>query len=111
MKLDRNRKYGTVYGHDTYRFQQDGVYFDGQGNSVGGSKKPDVTPAAEPPQVVENPEAEAKAERLKKLNKMSVAKVRVLAQKVAEQLDLDMPEGGTGAKGRYVKFLVDNTTD
>lgn len=108
-KLDRNRKYGTVYGHDTYKFFQEGVYFDGQGNAVGGSEKSTPTPAETPPQVVEN--KADNSQRIAKLNKMAIPTLRKLVDQVAEQLGIDAPEGGKGAKGRYVKFLVDNTTD
>lgn len=110
--LDRNRKYGTVYGHKSFRFHQDGVYFDAKGFPAGGKSTKAAVKAApddEPPVVVEN--VADNSQRIAKLNKMSVPALKKLAVKVADQLDLEMPEAGKGAKARYVRFLVDNTTD
>jgi hypothetical protein len=109
-ELDRNRKYGVVYGHAVYHFMQDGVYFDAQGKVVGGKEKASTAKASEdPPQVVEN--TADNSPRIAKLNKMAIPKLKRLVKTVSEQLGIDAPEGGKGAKARYVRFLVDNTTD
>ena len=34
MKLDKNKPFGTVHGHNRASFVQNGVYFDGQGNEL-----------------------------------------------------------------------------
>ena len=111
--LDRNRKAGIVYGHDEYKFCQDGQYFDNYGNLCGAAdtpkSQPDKADTGGAPEVVELTEDNSK--RIKKLNKMSVPALKKLATALSEQMNLDVPEGGKGAKGRYVRFLVDNTTD
>ena len=35
-KLDLKKPYGVIWGHDEYAFQQDGKFFDGSHNEVGG---------------------------------------------------------------------------
>jgi len=46
-KLDKNRKYGNIFGIHEYGgvFEQDGCCFDGAGNEVG----PGITPVVEEP--------------------------------------------------------------
>jgi hypothetical protein len=107
-KLDRNRKYGMVYGHAEAKFMQDGTLFNGAGYELGFSPEPE-SEADDKPQVVE--QTSNNAERIAMLNKMAIPKLRKLVDAVAGQLDIDPPEGGKGAKARYVKFLVDNTTE
>lgn len=38
MKLNKQRPYGTVFGHDTAVFEQDGLLFDGAGEPLGGEQ-------------------------------------------------------------------------
>ena len=35
MKLNTTRPYGTITGHETAKFEQDGILFDGAGNQLG----------------------------------------------------------------------------
>lgn len=111
MKLDRNRKYGVVYGHAEKCFMQDGNYFDGQGTLIGKQTKPSQpVPAQEPPAVAENPDGAS--ERVNKLNNMHIAKLKKMALKLAEQLGVDAPPTtGKGVKAKLVKWIADNTTD
>lgn len=40
MMLDRSRPFGTVYGGGDHAFEQDGNYFDHEGNETGAPKGP-----------------------------------------------------------------------
>lgn len=42
--LDRSKPYGTISGHDKYGFEQDGKYFDFDGNAIGGEKNAPAKP-------------------------------------------------------------------
>lgn len=56
MKLDRSRSYGTVYGGAGHAYEQDGKFFDHEGELVGAEepktddqqKKPGRPPKAKP---------------------------------------------------------------
>lgn len=108
-KLDRGRYYATVYGDPKRKFMQDGMFFDGMGVAVDASgveqSKPE--PTNDPVEVVERDDSEA--ERLKELNAMSVPALKKLAKKVSEATDTELPEGGTGAKARLVKYIAKHT--
>ncbi len=58
-QLDKSKPYGTVHGDVTgKRFEQGGVYFDGEGNEIGAPPK--VRPDAAP-----KPETAAKADPIR----------------------------------------------
>jgi hypothetical protein len=40
MKLDRKRHFGEVFGNAPYKYEQDGKYFDADGNEVTANGKP-----------------------------------------------------------------------
>lgn len=110
MKLDRNRRYGIVYGDPVKCYYQDGVFFDGQGRAVGAASREEPEPASEPVAVVERDDSKAK--RIATLEKVHVTKLKHMAEQLAEQLDVKLPKmSGKGVKAKLVAWIADNTTD
>jgi hypothetical protein len=112
IKLDRNRKHGTVYGDDAEKYYQDGNFFDGQGNFVRSASGNRVEPKddGEAPGVAQLKD-EGKAARIKELGTQSIPALRKLVEQVEAATGKKAPEGGSGAKARYVQYIADNTTD
>lgn len=110
--LDRNRKYGTVYGDDTKCFYQDGVFFDGQGRALDAGKEAEERsePVGEPVQVID--QDDGKAKRIAALKEMHISKVRKLAEQVADTTGVKLPKvSGAGVKNKLIKWIADHTTD
>lgn len=40
MRLDKSKPFGEVYGPAKYRYEQNGRYFDADGNEVDGDGRP-----------------------------------------------------------------------
>jgi hypothetical protein len=107
-KLDRNRKYGTVYGDPEKFYYQDGVFFDARGLAVGEADSVEPTPTEEPVSVVEN--KDGKAERIAKLKGLHIAKLRKIAATLADELGIDPPDmKGKGVAAKLVKWIADRT--
>ena len=107
-KLDRSRKYGTVYGDPEKFFYQDGVFFGANDLAVGEAESVEPVPTQEPVSVVEN--KDGKADRIAKLKEVHIAKLKKMAATLAEELGVDPPRvAGTGVKAKLVKWIADRT--
>ena len=113
-KLDRDRKYGTVYGDEENhpkrpkKFYQDGMYFDGAGVAIEGSEieQPKPTPVSDPPQVIDTPSS---SDIILRLNAMSVPKLKKTAKAVNEATGEELPQmSGTGVKARLVAYIAEH---
>lgn len=112
VRLDRGRYYGQVYGDPVEKFYQDGKFFDGMGNCVrcaDGSPVPQVK--AQPEEAVTNvpDEDDGKVQRIKALRKNTFPALKKMAEQVSEATGDPLPEGGPGAKARFVAYIAERT--
>lgn len=115
--LDRNRRYGMVYGDEVEKFYQDGCFFNGRGEFVRTKDgKPGKAPAERPESLKEAVAPTAPSDpvpsddRAEKLQKLHISKLKKLAASVAEQAEVELPEiAGAGAKPKWIKWILDNT--
>ena len=108
QQLDRNRYFAQVYGDENKKFYQDGIYFDGGGEAISSGKtaKKQETEASPVTEETKTQDDEA----VTKLNDMTYAQLKVVAEKVSEATGTE-PErwSGKGVADLLRKYILDNT--
>lgn len=85
-QLDKNKPHGTVYGHSSAMYEQDGVLFDGSGAEIQSSTSSEVSDSKViPHNGVEN--AKEFLLNILKLNPLSKAAVYKAAEQNSQQWD------------------------
>jgi len=115
MKLDRNRRYGIVYGDESEnpqrprKYYQDGMYFDGAMVAIEGSAQPKhVPPPSNTPVAVAEEKSTINKDIFKQLDAMSVPALKKIGAKVEKATGIEQPDGGTGVKARLVAYIAEN---
>lgn len=111
MKLDKSKNYGVIYNHPDAMFEQNGVLFDGAGNSL--TTHEEATKPAKVKKIVEDvaePQDDAAAQFILRILKEGpMSKSNVYRECELAQLDWDAVR--TAAANHHVHIYKQKSTE